>query len=116
MMRCGAVAIDVAWKLRFHGYRSEQHAWKAFQRKCRGFTVEQAAANVRVAGELLDEAIRIVEPVDNDALEQYRSNEPNGPDAATRQKMLQRLKEVFPQFEVEVLNIALQNAVIFHIL
>lgn len=112
---CSAKAIDVAWKASRHLYRSADGAIRAL-RRADGLTAEEAGRIIAVADAVLREAIRIIEPKDEAALEAYRLRVPNGPSAEDRRGFEQHLKSKFPSCTDQAVRAALQTAVVYHIL
>ena len=59
---CSAKAVEIAWKLRWRGYDSEDAAVRALRRHCRGVSATDAASALRVAATVLERAIRVLKP------------------------------------------------------
>src|SRR4051812_32536410 len=92
---CPVEAIDVAWKLRRGIYREVDGAVRALKRVHRDVGMERLTAAVATAGELLGQAIRIVEPKDEEAMAAYRSRVPNGPSPQERARCELKLASKF---------------------
>jgi len=114
--KCSEEAIEVAWKLRRHAYRSKEGGIRALKRVVKGLTADEARKVITAASLVLEEAIQIVEPKGQTALEEYRSRVPNGPSAEDRNAFEQRLRSKYPDCTAEALRWALHRAVIYHIL
>ena len=109
---CSAKAVEIAWKLRWRGYDSEDAAVRALRRHCRGISAADAASALRVAAAVLERAIRVLKPHLQTLATIYQTHREIGP--ADLVQFEPELVAHFPDCPSDALRTALQSAMVYH--
>jgi 23S rRNA U2552 (ribose-2'-O)-methylase RlmE/FtsJ len=109
---CSATAIEIAWKLRWRGYDSEDAAVRALRRHFRGVSAADAASALRVASAVLERAIRILKPHLRTLATIYQSRREIGP--TDLMQFEPELLAHFPDCSSDTLKAVLQRALVYH--
>ena len=110
---CNAKAVEIAWKLLWRGYDSEDAAARALRRHCKGISADHAASTLRVATALLNRAIRVLKPHMHALATTYQLRREIGP--ADLMQFEPELSSHFPDCPSDALSAALQAAMVYHL-
>ena len=109
---CPPEAIEIAWRMKWKKYDSEDAGIRALRRKVKGIKKEKAREALTAASGLLEEAIRLLKKHLKEISEVYdKTGEISRKDM---ESFMPLLEEHFPDYEQETKRTALTTAMVYH--